>query len=355
MASTTPTTKPDTLFPKIGFSAGFTVAYQKYQKSFPGKRPPNTVELVGSIKLHGTHADLIVYPDNTIHFQSRNRLLDLQNDNHDFVKTMSPLRNEILAIRDRYTQIYTANTKMSVDPKYPIIIAGEWVGPKIQAGVALSKLKKNLFVIVSCKINGAWVPDLFFQNIHNEAVGIYNISKVSFRVEEIDVWNPAPFKELMKDITLKVEKQCPFGKELGLVGLGEGVVWKPKDPALAADPKYWFKDKGEEHRNPTTDDLVQNKSARKADLKTKAKMFAERALKESRMEQAWDYLREMGITRDKAGVEEFNKWLCKDVLTEEKTQIKVMQVEVNMLRNAIGVIGTQWYMDKLEGKIGKQV
>ncbi|KUJ12423.1 uncharacterized protein LY89DRAFT_756886 [Mollisia scopiformis] len=340
------------MFPKINFSAGFIVAYKKYQKDQRrfNKKPPNEVKLVGTVKLHGTHADIVVYSNDQILFQSRNRALDLEHDNHDFVKTMTPHKKQILSLRDQCIAKYEdIKGKGSVKSQYPIIIAGEWVGPKIQKGVALAQLEKNKFVVISISINNSWVPDQTFFTISNENVGIYNlIARTGYWMETLDVTKPAAFKETMKKLTLQVEKECPFAKTFGIIGTGEGMVWKGDLVAetrhiLGADPKFWFKDKGEDHRNTTTEDL----SARKAELKANARKFAETALKESRLEQGLDYLREMQVNGMLDRHTQFVKWLCEDVITEERRMIKKMTIDINLLRKAIDAIGTEWYMKQI--------
>ena len=59
------------------------------------------------------------------------------------------------------------------------MFAGEWIGEKIQKGVAIAKLSRR-FVIVSMKVNGRWVPDSLYMDIEAPAEGIYNIARGGF-------------------------------------------------------------------------------------------------------------------------------------------------------------------------------
>ena len=155
---------PSTLYPKIGKLSDVIYRLRKFDK--------NLVTLSGTIKLHGTHADMVVKGDE-IQFQSRNRMdLTLENDNIDFVKFAQPLKSEILALRDLYiTRYQSLNPGTTLLPEMPLIIAGEWCGSGIQKKVAITKLPKH-FVIVSVQVNGAWILDMDYKDIANESVGI---------------------------------------------------------------------------------------------------------------------------------------------------------------------------------------
>lgn len=66
-----------------------------------------------------------------------------------------------------------------------------------------------------------------------------------------------------------------------------------------------------------------------------------------RLQQAWDYLGEMEIKRDKSGTQSFIKWLINDVEVEENKDIVDMSIDKAALKKAVGVIGKTWYFEKL--------
>ncbi len=225
-----------------------------------------------------------------------------------------------------------------------MILAGEWIGPGVQKKVALNSLPNKYFVILSISINNKWLPDEDYADISNEPVGIYHISRGGFYHEVLDIKDPETWKEKILAHTLDVEKECPFAKSFGVSGVGEGIVWKAEYP-LSEDPRFWLKTKGPEHRHTHTDKL--KKAEMKGNGKESAKTFAEAAVTEMRLEQAWDYLSEMGIKRDKAGTQEFNKWLFRDVDVEEKKVIEEIGIDKVALKKAIGIIGRNWYFKRL--------
>jgi hypothetical protein len=225
------------------------------------------------------------------------------------------------------------------------IVAGEWVGPKVQTGVALEQFEKKVFVIVACNISNFWVPIEKYHDLHNEAKGIYNISRGRFQDLTMDVMKPEVAKEEIMRLTLLVENECPFSKTFSKTGTGEGIVWVPEQP-LGADPKFWFKSKGEKHRISNTENLPMDKKARTADAKTKAKSFAEHAVTENRLKQGLDYLREMGIDK-KDAEEQFLAWLYKDVTVEEKILLQERGIDYNFLKVSVREIGHAWYKERL--------
>jgi hypothetical protein len=175
-------------------------------------------------------------------------------------------------------------------------------------------------------------------------VGIYNISRGGFYHEVLDINDTEKCKEKLLTHTLAVEQECPFAKSFGVAGLGEGIVWKAEYP-LSQDSRFWLKTKGPEHRHTYTDKL--KKAEMKKGGNERAKSFAEAAVTEMRLEQAWDYLDEMGIKKDKSATQQLNQWLVNDVDVEEKKVIAEMCIDKVALKKAIGIIGRNWYFKKL--------
>ncbi len=96
------------------------------------------LSLQGTVKLHGTNGAIVKYKDK-IEFQSRERVLTLQQDNAQFMLNMSNKSLDFL-----FDNIEFENY---------IAIFGEWCGQGIQEGVALSNLPK-MFVVFALNIDG---------------------------------------------------------------------------------------------------------------------------------------------------------------------------------------------------------
>ncbi|KAF7896075.1 hypothetical protein EAF00_006090 [Botryotinia globosa] len=236
--------KKDTLYPKIsGKPKNLLVEFSKYQRTSKTRRA--ILPVTGTVKLHGTHGDIRITADDTIYVQTRNSdVLTPALDSLKFLDFIQPARMEILALKTQFhARFMKLNPKAKINDEHPLIIAGEWIGPKIQKDVAVSALPDRYFVIISVSINNEWQPDEPYSDIENESVNILNISRGGFYHETIELKNPDPAFTKMQALANEVEKECPFAKTFGFIGLGEGIVWKPAAP-LCHDAKYWLKLKG---------------------------------------------------------------------------------------------------------------
>ncbi|KAF7932513.1 uncharacterized protein EAE98_003812 [Botrytis deweyae] len=237
--------KKDTLYPKIsGKPKNLLLEFSKYQRTSKTRRT-GSIPVTGTVKLHGTHGDIRVTADDTIYVQTRNSdVLTPALDSLKFLDFIQPARTEILALKRQFhARFMKLNPKAKINDEHPLIIAGEWIGPKIQKDVAVSALPDRYFVIISVSINNEWQPDEPYSDIENESINIVNISRGGFYHETIELKNPEPEFAKMQALADEVEKECPFAKTFGLIGLGEGIVWKPAAP-LCHDAKYWLKLKG---------------------------------------------------------------------------------------------------------------
>ncbi|TGO59578.1 hypothetical protein BCON_0043g00370 [Botryotinia convoluta] len=237
--------KKDTLYPKIsGKPKNLLLEFSKYQRTSKTRRA-GSIPVTGTVKLHGTHGDIRITADDTIYIQTRNSdVLTPALDSLKFLDFIQPARAEILTLKEQFhARFLKLNPKAKINAEHPLIIAGEWIGPKIQKDVAVSALPDRYFVIISVSINNEWQPDEPYSDIENESIYIVNISRGGFYHETIELKNPDPAFAKMQALADEVEKECPFAKTFGLIGLGEGIVWKPAAP-LCHDAKYWLKLKG---------------------------------------------------------------------------------------------------------------
>ncbi|KAH8592535.1 hypothetical protein B0O99DRAFT_517575 [Bisporella sp. PMI_857] len=340
-----PTETRTTLYPKTsGKSKDFiqSLSYRgdKYQKLLT-----NELELIGTVKLHGTHTDIVVNHDDSIRLQSRNtENITLQNDMFEWARSMLPLREQILRLKRLSIAAYRQlNPQTEISREMPLILAGEWIGPGIQKKVAINNLSRKAFVIFGLCINGKWQPTEPYKDIHDEASGIYNICRGGIFRHKLPLDDIAASLESLQPLADAVEKECPFAKSFGVSGMGEGIVWKPTNE-LCEDSRFWLKMKGPIFTGPTISNRMKNISL--LDQKEKAKLFAESVTNEMRLEQAWAYLDEMKIPRDKKAISAYLKWLTNDVAQEEKTEIDERQIDKTILSREVTKIGRAWYLQR---------
>ncbi|KAI9730873.1 MAG: hypothetical protein M1834_005591 [Cirrosporium novae-zelandiae] len=334
-----------TLYPKI--TNRITDVLRDLDRALYPNVSPRIIPLVGTVKLHGTHADIVIRGDNSIALQSRNRTsLSLEADNYKFAQFMWVLQPQILNLKQQYHARYTELNPggPAMDPEFPLIIAGEWIGQGIQTGVAIAQLSPR-FVIVSAAINGSWLPDNDYADIHNEATGIYNISRGGFFHNYLDRNDVEASKEKLQVLANDIEKKCPFGESFGIHGVGEGVVWKLRNHS--GDPKFWFKVKGPKFSTSSMPKMSKIQDPTVEGKKAQAREFTEAIVTARRLEQGLEYLEEMGVNRDQNGMGVFLKWVVNDCLTEEKREMQERGIGVKMLSKEINSKAKAWYSKKL--------
>lgn len=204
---------------------------RKYRHDFDGP-----VVYRGTVKLHGTNAGVRFNDDGTITAQSRNRSLSVENDNFGFAKFVQEREDILKKIR----------------PDNVAVLFGEFVGKGIQQKVALSQCERHWVIFGAFDSDGNEVPipqhRLSFANAH----GIYWVSQCVREWEvEIDPHGNeehfAKLAELLTRLTLTVEEECPWAKQMfGVSGVGEGIVWSPLGQHFG-DSRLRFKTKGHKH------------------------------------------------------------------------------------------------------------
>ena len=176
-------------------------AIYKHTENYP------TLKFKGTVKLHGTNAGIVNYGDR-IEFQSRERVLSLNEDNAGFMTAMSVKNLDFLFEKFKPTEY--------------VAIYGEWCGGNVQKGVAINGLEK-MFVIFGVMVDDNWVD--LPTDLHKNEIGIYNILQFPTYEIDIDFNNPETIQNKLIEMTISVEDECPVGKYFGVSGIGEGIVY----------------------------------------------------------------------------------------------------------------------------------
>ncbi|KAL1629244.1 hypothetical protein SLS56_005467 [Neofusicoccum ribis] len=315
-----------------------------------GSAPTESLSLTGTVKLHGTHAD------GRIIAQSRNNAaLSAEKDNFDFAKFCHQRRPPILRlashIRARWTELHPS--RPSTAATATLILAGEWIGHKIQPRprTAVRDLSRR-FVLCGIRLADAWEPIERYAAVADEPAALYNVGRGGFfRLALSPADRGAAFLAAARRLADEVGARCPFGAALGVEGPGEGIVWTPAAGAPNV-PAFWLKTKGEGFEGrPSRVPAAPRDDARQE----AAAAFARAACHERRLEQGWDYLREMHIPRDMTGLSRFMAWVIGDVEVEERSEIGELGVEKVWEKEAFR-IGKGWYVRRLaEGEGGDGV
>lgn len=263
------------------------------------KVPLPVVDYVGTVKLHGSNASVRFTPDGEIVAQSRTRVLSVGDDNFGFAAFVEKNKSLFKHFRD-------------IIPENEFTIYGEWCGGNIQPKVALEQLEKH-FVIFSILVGESMRPvvlggDVF---VWNDA-GIWCVSQIPTYTVTVDFNNPEACVDQLSDLTIAVEKECPWGKFRGVSGIGEGIVWAPVDTKLPFE--MWFKTKGLDHKR----DPKPAKVAVAAEVMATQRELAEKMLPDWRLEQGISVLRERGLNIEPKNIGVYLQWIGEDVQKEEQ-------------------------------------
>lgn len=329
-----------TLYPKIKKLRDFIIEFRKHETRHQ-LPPAKSIHLTGTVKLHGTHADIVFKSDSDeIRLQSRNQLtLNIDKDNCGFAAYVAGLQATTLlnlrdGILDRYRKL---NPGIEVEGE--VVVAGEWCGIGVQRKVAIANVAR-FFAIISININNSWLPDWDYSDICDENVRIFNIGKAGFFQHELSFDNIEASEKTIQELTDAVEAECPFGKLLGEKGKGEGIVWKATN--LCGKPIYWFKSKGESLAVSHSNKLPANAVA--PENRDRMENFAKAIVTEARLEQGWENLE----CKDKAGIRDFLRWVADDCFVEERREMDEMNISKWKLSPAITAIAKPWFWARKE-------
>lgn len=320
---------------------------------------PTKLVLEGTVKLHGSHAD-IVYDlkaaSTEVTFQSRNRICAPTDSQQGWPRNLVKYLDDLTTLRDeiiaRFQQL---NPATLLDRTKPLIVAGEWIGEKVQKDVGVSELSHR-FVVLTIQVNGLWQADTDYGDIEASAASIYNILrvpqyKVDLDTSDLTLSNPALLE--LQRLADEIEAECPFAASFGIMNSrGEGIVWKPGTPEGRSDARYWLKTKGPiigpENRIEVAS--VGQDGGMKPINANQVQSIVAAWVTERRLEQAHEYLAEMGTDAQRRP-KEFRKWVAEDILKEEATEIEELRKAVpgieQILRRKVGELAGRAYNERL--------
>lgn len=325
------------------------------------------LEFRGTVKLHGCNAAIVRTASstvrNSIHFQSRERILSAGGGLMGFYAHMIGKTDAIVRIFDsilRYLKPSDNGSTEETEQAEAIAIFGEWCGPGIQKGVAISKLP-NMFVIFAVKAvyhsetAEQWLDVSKLSGLTDEKARIFNIMQFRSFTVVIDFNKQESLvegKKKMDELTLNVEEECPVGKHFGVSGTGEGIVWQavqtPDLPVFKSgrytSSRFWFKTKGLKHAPP-----AKPKNLGKPGTDPKLDSFVESVVTPGRLEQGLQVLvREMLLPLEAKSIGAFIRWIIADVMKEEYDRIEQAGIDKKLLSGLIASMAKKWFLGQLK-------
>lgn len=309
---------------------------------FDNCKPLPTLKFQGTVKLHGTNACLIIDSKQNLYFQSRERMITVQDDNAGFCRFFTDLKTSGVNLWEM-VNAETLLKKISDDEEEPsdctIRIYGEWAGGNIQKGVALNKLQK-MFVIFGVKVGNLWMtPDEVASFPAMPQHNIFNVYSAPTYELTVDFNKPEIAQDQIVKLVEEVEKLCPWGAKFGVEGIGEGLVWRCVTPGWEST-SYYMKTKGEKHS------VSRVKTVASVDVEKVAseRAFCEMAVSDARCTQMIQKVKESGVKvvdRTQMGV--FLRYLYNDCVKEESDVAVGSGLDISKLGGMISTYGKQWF------------
>lgn len=276
-----------------------------YDKS----KPKPKLTCVGTVKLHGTNASVVLSPAGEVYAQSKKQLIRIGQDNAGFAAYVNEFKGEfkkLLLYIDKEVDQYVA-------------IYGEWVGKGVNKGCAIHNLEDKIFVVFGVKICDSagefirWLTLDEMKNIKNNEIRCYNVMDYKTYSFDINFNDKLGSEEILNKAMLEVEKECPIAKEFGFSGIGEGLVFYTEFKGELSR----FKVKGDKHAKCQSE-KKEVSPEQLALLDTKNQMVLQ-VLPDWRLEQGLVEVFDInnGGYLDVKRMGEYLKWVVQDVAKEE--------------------------------------
>jgi hypothetical protein len=284
------------------------------------------------IKLHGTNCAIQVRPEG-VYAQGRTQMLTTQDDFKGFAKWLDAI------------EAYTAGIDTD------LTIFGEWCGPGVEPGMALSTLPKKLFAVFSVQRgegDGATIiydpkeiEVLIAPLLKCDDVKILPWYGDEITVDFGDQNSLERTAAIVNKIVEDVEREDPWVKATyGVSGIGEGIVLYPIGiPTDATEySQYMWKAKGDEHRNTRAKAAAQVKPEAANGIDD----FVDLVVTEARLKQGLSTV--CNGVKDKKLTGKFIQWVVSDTEKESTAELEASGLTWKQVAGAVQNRARQWFM-----------
>ena len=314
-----------------------------------------TLTFLGTVKLHGTNSSVYsCLKDDSFVTQSKNNIITPKDDNNGFSaflhknENQTVIKNIFNNIKQEFPQLVETKTA---------VLYGEWCGGNIQKVVALKDLEK-MFVVFAVKLSDNEqkenVPEIWLNGEQIKKIigkpqnNIYNIYDFQTWTVDIDMRAPKNIQNKLIDITNGVEQECPVASQLGVKGLGEGVVWKciSTHPMIQTDDLV-FKVKGKEHSVTHVKTIAEVDEEKVNSINE----FVSKVVTPNRLQQGLDYLKEQHLELDVRNMGVFLKWMSDDCVREEGEMMAQSGFDKKEVTPVISQACKRWFFEKIKKEV----
>lgn len=300
--------------------------------------PRPTISFHGTVKLHGTCAGVSFHPELGIWACSKERIITPEQDNAGFAQFVKWNENTFARLALDAAARHELNMNDSI-----FTIYGEWAGQGIQKGVAISQLPKAFYIfglkVSPLSVEGDDAAKWYEHSLlEDKAARIFNVKHFPTYKIDIDFNNPQLSQNRLGEITLGVEAECPIARELGVSGIGEGVVWT----GFHNERRYCFKVKGEKHSVSKVKTLASVDTEKLNSIKE----FVESVVTPQRVEQAISIVCQGNPDIKKLG--DVIRWVHNDIVKEELDTMSANGIEVKDIGSQVAAAAKQIFFQKMK-------
>ena len=297
-----------------------------------------TVTYRGKVKLHGTNAGVYLHGDD-VFAQSRSQSISPgPTDNAGFAAWVESTKEKWQEASKRANQ--------------RIIVYGEWCGPGVQKGVAISQIPNRCFAVFAARgfsKSGEPSDDLIISpdELSELVRGVPNVYVLPWHTGPLDAQVIAeaeslqPYIDTINESVKAIEEEDPWVAEtFGVKGTGEGLVFYPISHSGAENfSNLAFKAKGEKHR------VVVQKEAAQIDpeIVDSAGRFADLVLTPARLEQGARAITKGELEFDMKLMGPFLKWVNQDVQKETTAELEASGLEWKQVQKTVQEKARLWY------------
>jgi hypothetical protein len=303
-----------------------------------GGKPLPEVGYCAKVKLHGTNCAVQVHTDKIV-TQSREIILTPEADLKGFSK---------------WAHSHEASFR-NLSPG--ITVFGEWCGPGIEKGMAVSALPTKIFAVFAVQLgygdSASLITDpsaIDFLIAPLGIPGVYVIPwmpGVDFRIDYANKESVKKAADFLNGIVADVEAEDPWIKAVfGVSGVGEGVVLYPvvSSGCIPISPEavtgLMFKAKGEKHRTVASKEAVQVNP----DVLASVDAFVKFAVTPARLEQGVQTA--CGGTREKRDTPKFIAWILADVQKESVAELEASGLTWAQVEKAVQTRARDWFVGR---------
>lgn len=297
-----------------------------------GSAPPK-VTYRGKVKLHGTNAGIQISKHGIV-AQGRNQLLTPESDNAGFAAWV----------------VDNAEAFQSVVQERHVTLYGEWCGPGIQKGVAITGIDRKIFAVFAVQLGDHHVeaaelviePDAIAKLIPKHP----DVHVLPWYGEAVDVdfADLAPAADTLNAVVEQVETKDPWVEAVfGVEGTGEGLVLYPMIDSTDREDitALMFKAKGEKHRVRKARKAVEIDPAVVASVEA----FVSTFVTEARLEQGFNEACPKDATMRDLGA--FLKWVAGDLQKEGGADLEAAGLTWKNVQKAVTEAAKKWFRQQL--------